>query len=395
MPNKAIQSHSAFGPMAGYSFQYYRALYWLSNATSETIVGIETDDDVAVIERDGIYIYEQDKHSIANENSNPIGDTSKAFWNTLKIWLQLIKKENQTKNVRFLIVTNKKVLDSCLIKKISLATNDKELSDCVSLLRSISNLSFKIKVIADEVRENEDNTIKKLFSKVELIDKTSVQDNSALQVKIIENMRIPSNIEEHSINLFNEMLGWVQQMAMRAWYQKKPAKICGQSFINALNAAKSTRIRDKRLERSAHLIEVPGEQVLKHRGSMFVKQMMLITNDEAEIDDGINDFIRAGIELFRLSDEGELTTTDLKSLEFDMVDRWKPILRRNKKLHRDKDDKEIGYIIFCETTGDYLLKIKGIPTEHYYFTRGAYHRLSEKLTVGWHPNFKEILNKPK
>jgi len=240
--------------MAGYSFEFYRALYWLSKATSETMVAIETDDDVSVVEKDGSYIFEQDKHSIAVRDVNPIADSSKALWNTLRIWLELIRNNGiQPESSRFLIVTNKHVPDGCLIKQIASATSDENLDVCVTHMRSISNLSNEIVSIVEEVLEHDDNALKKLLRRIELVDQTSEQDKSALQEEIIENLRIPSSVRDQSEKIFHEMLGWVQQAAMRTWYQHKPAIIQGQAFINALDAAKSSRIRDKRLERSALL----------------------------------------------------------------------------------------------------------------------------------------------
>ncbi|MCH8012995.1 MAG: hypothetical protein IIA61_13795 [Candidatus Marinimicrobia bacterium] len=391
MTNKAPKKHSAPGPMAGYSFQFYRALYWLSKATSETMVAIETDDDVTVEEKNGNFVFEQDKHSISAKNINPLADNSKALWNTLRIWLDLIKNSGvQPESSRFLIVTNKNVPDNCLIKQIASATSDEDLKLCVTHMRSIS---ISLNEIVEEVLGYDDNALKRILKRIELVDQTSNQDNSTLPMEIIENLRIPSIIKAQSEEIFHEMLGWVQQTAMRAWSEAKPAVIQGQQFINALDAAKRSRIRDKTLERSAHLIEVPGDQIDKHRGSIFVEQMRLITEDQSEINDAINDFIKSSSELFRLSDEGELTPTDLVNLEYNMVDRWKPIRRRNMRIHKDKNDKEVGYRIFDETTNNYLVSIGGLPTEHPYFTRGAYHRLSENLLVGWHPKFEDILSK--
>ena len=66
--------HSAPGPMAGYIYEYYRALHWLSIGSSSTIVGIETEDDLVIKDKNGNLIFEQDKHSIADSSYNPISD---------------------------------------------------------------------------------------------------------------------------------------------------------------------------------------------------------------------------------------------------------------------------------------------------------------------------------
>lgn len=384
--------HSAAGSNAGYSFQFYRALYWLSKATPGELVGIETDDDIVVGKKDDILVFEQDKHSIANRNINPIGDTSKALWNTLGIWLDLVSSTDVSlEKCRFLIVTNKHVPKKCLIKKISSARSTEDYSTCLSKLRRISGLPKKVKPLANKVLQYNDSLIERLLRRVKLIDQNSNQHDGGLVSEIIGNLRIPSSISDKSEEIFHEMLGWLQQTAMQAWYQKKPAIIKAQAFINALDGAKRSRKRDKILERSAHLIEVSQDQVGQHRGNVFVKQMRLISEDENEIDGAIDDFIRASSELLRLSDEGELTPSDIEALRYNLADRWGTIFRRNIRFHQGKHEKDIGYHVFDETTNDYLVNIKGIPTEHHYFTRGTYHRLSQNLEVGWHPRFKELL----
>lgn len=75
-----MATKEASSKMAGYVFQFERALYRLfSSETEATTVGIETDDDVVEITRDEngeIYIeFEQDKHSVQS-SGHPYKDNS-------------------------------------------------------------------------------------------------------------------------------------------------------------------------------------------------------------------------------------------------------------------------------------------------------------------------------
>ena len=87
----SVATHSAPGPLAGYLFQVERALFRLATGGRGTVVGIETLDDVATIDRQGRTILEQDKHYISRHV--PLADRSKEFWNTLGIWLAAIDAE--------------------------------------------------------------------------------------------------------------------------------------------------------------------------------------------------------------------------------------------------------------------------------------------------------------
>ena len=109
--------HSAHGPNAGFSYQFERALYWLSVSPAGAMIGLETDDDVAVQRADGSRVLEQDKHSV-REAAQPFGDRSKDLWNTLVIWLDAIESgQVEIDSAAFHMVTNK-VLPECIAKRI-------------------------------------------------------------------------------------------------------------------------------------------------------------------------------------------------------------------------------------------------------------------------------------
>lgn len=67
---------------------------------------------------------------------------------------------------------------------------------------------------------------------------------------------------------------------------------------------------------------------------------------------------------------------------------------RVKRMSRHNDPRDAGYEIFSEATEDYREKLAGSETDHVYLTSGTYHRLAEELTVGWHPDYPQLM-KPK
>ena len=73
-----LSEHSAPGINAAFSYQFERALYWLAKSPAGFVIGVETDDDVAILGDDGSELLEQDKHSV-RESGEPFGDRSKDF----------------------------------------------------------------------------------------------------------------------------------------------------------------------------------------------------------------------------------------------------------------------------------------------------------------------------
>jgi hypothetical protein len=128
-----LSRHSAPGTNAAFIYQFERALYWLAKSPAGSIIGVETDDDVAVLGADGSQLLEQDKHSICDD-AKPFGDRSHGLWNTLSIWLEALDgKELEAEAARFLMVTNK-ALPECIAKQIGRAKLESEVTACVKAL---------------------------------------------------------------------------------------------------------------------------------------------------------------------------------------------------------------------------------------------------------------------
>src|SRR6202000_3293911 len=94
------------------------------------VVGIETDDDVAVVGPDGLALLEQDKHSIQS-HAQPFGDRSRDLWNTLNIWIDALEKGGIPESARFLMATNKVVAPNCIAHAIGLPTTDAAVAACI------------------------------------------------------------------------------------------------------------------------------------------------------------------------------------------------------------------------------------------------------------------------
>jgi hypothetical protein len=130
-----LSHHSAPGVSAAFSYQFERALYWLAQSPAGSVIGIETDEDVAVRGPDASKLLEQDKHSV-REDAETFGDRSKDLWNTLSIWIDALdSKEVAADTTTFLMVTNK-VLPECIAQQIGRAKSATEITNCVAALEA-------------------------------------------------------------------------------------------------------------------------------------------------------------------------------------------------------------------------------------------------------------------
>ena len=129
-----LSQHSAPGVNAAFSYQFERALYWLAKSPAGSVIGLETDDDVAVRSTDASRLLEQDKHSV-RDDAKPSGDRSARICGTpLAIWIEALDtKEVPIDSTIFLMVTNK-VLPECIAQqnRPSLTSEAQIIAACVA-----------------------------------------------------------------------------------------------------------------------------------------------------------------------------------------------------------------------------------------------------------------------
>jgi len=110
----------------------------------------------------------------------------------------------------------------------------------------------------------------------------------------------------------------------------------------------------------------------------------------------IREFVRCSIEKIRLSAEGNITDDDWKAFEATLQSRWEKIRKRVIRMSQEnRNEEDVGFEIFFETTEDHREKLAGSDTEQVYLTSGTYHRLANMIRVGWHPRFEELMRELK
>ena len=388
----SLKNHSAPGPAAGYAFQFERALFWLAQSPAGFMIGIETEDDVAIRHQDGSCTLEQDKHSI-QEQAEPFGDRSKDLWNTLSIWLTALEEgELESGQARFLMVTNQ-TLPDCIGKRISNAEKKEEIDECIKALKTAATIpSETIRAFTEKVlATSSENHLRTIIANCELLDEASEASGIDLRKSTIAELPIPDAFTKDAESIADELLGWVQRQVLALWQNRQPAWISRDNFVNQFDAVLNQRKRQKYRERAANLIPVVDNQIGREKGRDFVKQIYLVTDDDNRVDESIREFIRCNIEKTRLSADGNITDQDWIDFKETLESRWHKIFSREKRLSQGNSEKDVGFKILTETTDEYRERLAGVETEQVYLTAGTYHRMADRLAVGWHPRFEELM----
>lgn len=384
-------THSAAGTGAGFDYQFERALYWLAQSPAGVVIGIETDDDVAIRGTRGS-LREQDKHS-NRESAKPFGDSSKDLWNTLAIWLDAIEKEHvKIEMTRFLMVTNK-TLSECIFKQIGRAETQDAISACIGALEKVrESPPDHISTLIDRVMRPESRAVlRALLAKVDAVDASDATGGAELRRRTIEYLQLPDWCSCTADSILDELRGWLHKVVLATWEQSQPAWVERNHFINQLYAIIDRRKRQMQRERAENLIPVADDIVGQEKGRPFVKQLYLVTDDDAVVETSIRDYIRCNIEKIRLSREGNVTDADWAAFQQALQTRWGKISARVIRMRAGALEQDVGFEIFTETTEDYREKLAGTDTEQVYLTSGTYHRLADLLSIGWHPRFLNLM----
>ncbi|WP_299765166.1 ABC-three component system protein [uncultured Dokdonia sp.] len=382
------ENHDAPGQMQGYIYQLERALLQLSQTNYGGMVGVETGDDVVVKFSDqsnSKHIYEQDKHSISNKL--PFSDLSKDLWNTLLIWISAIKKNKiSVDNSSFLMVTNKKLPLSRFVWKINRALTLESSLECVGQLRVIgAKHNGKLLPTIEKVLGYSDEELAMLILKIHVLDGKTNHNRNEYKKQIKNNLGLDDNLPFNEI--YNDLLGWVLDSVIDLWDKNKGAWLKVSKLHERKNSLIARYHSKPFIERAVKNIPINENQRLAEKNKNFVRQLQIIKCTEENILDAIDDYLRASIERTRYAEEARVSSQDFDEFEYNLIERWKNIFGSEV----DESKKIIsGKKIYFKTT-NHKEKLMGVETDQYYTTRGTYQRLSNKLLLGWHPEWKELI----
>ncbi len=382
-----LADHTASGQALGYYFQLERALSWISQMPADSVVGIETEDDIVVSLLNGEKILEQDKSSTT---THPFIPSRVDLWKTLFIWIDaLSNKEIEIASTTFFLVTNKTATNS-IAEQLGSSTSSKEIADSIALLKEkAAAVSGDAKTYADKVLAFGDTLLSQLITKIRYKAGSGLY-GEALRKQLYSDLQL--DVSNNAVNdaVITQLLGWLFLQVTEAWRDKRPALIGRNEFMReklTILAFHRQKILDEVI---VELGKIPQPEEKQQWNSNYVKQLQEIECDADEIIGAIHDYLNAVAKRTNMAMAGYLTYPQLDQLDQSLQNRWENIFKLIQLKHKKDTDIEKGKICLYETMqcdtaiGEY-------PLRNHFVTRGSYHALSNELKVGWHPQYKILL----
>jgi len=384
--------------IAGYTFQFQRALYRLISSETETTVGIETDDDVTEIKRysngEIQIIFEQDKHSIKS-SGHPFQDGSRNLWHTLHIWLDSMDSMRQKyKNISYCLVTNKEVTARAFATKLGGASKKSEIDECIKEIRARSSEAKgsgadSIKAVAGFP----DDRLYFLIENLKLMDEYATASGVDPKEATIKLFQLPPDLNNKSQDIYSSILGLLVDTCQTAWIGKQPVWIDKSAVTLRLHSEISAHRMTRYVDRP--LMSTPFKDLLNKNGNdhLFLRQLQQLGINNEACDRALCHYWGFYAERVRLQEQGDVLPTAWNDRDEQLHQRWQTI-GDNVKLEADSSVNEevLNKKVLVNTLDpDYLAKLGMNDTNNTYFTTGNYHDLANKpehaCFVHWHSSF--------
>lgn len=380
----------------GYSLQEQRALARLLTSDPCSFVSVEVFDDVGVIFPGGLQLAEQGK---SFHSSNPVSDRSKNLWKTFSNWID--NQENglvDIERTHFVIYTFKPY-NGEIVDGFSSAHSIKEATEALNLARKKlwgdgldyplkNNLSDSIRPYVNRVLNADQMVVTKIIMNFTL------ENGSGHSSEDLKDLFKKKFIPDELIDLLLiHCLGWVKEKLNTLIEQGQPGVLSEEEFRLASTAY--LRRIDRRTVLHSFAIKPNQDEIdtALRELRIYIQQLDLIDCDDDEKIRAVIDFMKAESDRTMWSVNGTVDEESFDEYEEGLVRTWEFIRKKMVLELGDRSEIEKGKATYYNCSL-HKAKLEGIDVPDH-FTPGSFHALADAERVGWHPEYKFLLqNKP-
>jgi hypothetical protein len=382
---------SAKEPSLGYLYQIQYALFLLLNVEEDVNakILIEALDDIELQVDENIELYQSKYHLKRTGN---LTDRSSDFWKTIRVWCEQISDNTvNIDNTIFTLVTTENILNNSVMYDIK---SKKDVDDIVE----------KLNEIAKEVKKNATN--KKGYLAFKALSTTQ-------QKKLIEKIYIVDsslNFEDIQKKIKNILRYSAEPLKLNALVERIEGWFLNNSILHL--QGKKEFIGSDELGQQIHLIvdsfkqdnlpmDFPNKIILTEeeleniKSFRFIKQLHLINLSSRMETTAISDYYRAFQQRSKWLRENLLNPEEEIVYDKKLIDEWD---RKFGALLDDTEDisdeekvvqgKKFYRNFYIDNVPRVFIRERFQET---YLILGSCHMLSDRLKIGWHPDFEEIL----
>ena len=391
-PVKRKSSHVP-GQALGYSLQFTRMTELLLTAPPGAMVSLEVFEDVGEQTSTGDKRFSQTKSAL---KSNPVSDHSPELWKALANWVDAITnlKLDCEKTIFELYVS--RPVSGNIAASFSAAKTQKEALAALETARTVmwgtsptwpkrSSVSDTLKSYVEHVLAAPNDVVAVVIQSFRLTC-GSGSPHSDIDKIIADTQWVPS---ERILPLAKYACGWVKVTADKLLEKQQPAVLSRDEFHKDM-----TLVVRKLVERNILQSFAPqptSSERTELQSRQFVKQLELIDLSFEDVCSAISDYFRSVHDRASWGVSGEVHPESFIELNQALKRVWTNNKTTVQAQHAKLNPPVRGQILYSECQ-KHRHDLEGMqPPDH--FVPGCFHDLADSLEVGWHPDYKTLLNK--
>lgn len=374
---------AAPGPYLGFALQPVRFCYYLLTSAAADSVSLEHLDDVAVHASTGI-ILEQTKSALSQ---NPVSDWSTELWKTFANWIEMIELGaidaastsfrlyvTPKRSGKFVQLLNDAATDSAADKAIAhIEKQAKKLKTPPAAYQYLKKL-FELDV-----------SIRRL-----LIKRFSFESGHNDPIDALRAL-ISVTVADAMVDICCEFaIGHAKEAADALIRAHSPARINAGEFRRVFKAFV------RRNDLSGILVALvdapPASEVEKTlvEAPTFVQQLQIINLPTDLQVRAVSDFLQASANRTQWAEKGHIVRDSLSEFESNLRRQHRLVDLELEDARPVLESKLRGRRLYVHCVGSKInLERREVPG---FFVPGSYNDLANRLELGWHPDYKMLVD---
>lgn len=384
---------SAKDPALGYYYQIIRGLVLLlgENRMASPCLSFECLDDIAIENDEKVELYQTKLHITPAQ----LTDRSTDFWKTIRVWSEGIKDGSFNPfTTIFTLITTASIPEGSFLSLFS--SNKKEdrktiLTTMEAIATEITNKSNKAgyEAFSSLIAEQKEA----LISHIHISDSNVSIDDTMEQLKYRLELSAPSGVLDSFVD---SVLGWWFRRGVDMLQSREKQTISKTVANNYIQACRDRIRADALPDEFYDKVEIDDAALEESKDKTFVKQLSLVDATKREKKTAISDYKRAYGQRSKWLRDGRVAQQEYDSFDANLQEEWQSrfdMMLDDTEDQSEEERRKAGHAFYRE---NYVAPQYQLPlfrnNASLYVTKGSYQMLSNDKTIGWHPDYKDLLD---
>ena len=384
---------SAREPALGYYYQIIRGLVLLlvENRMASPCLSFECLDDIAIEDEGNVALYQAKLHIKPVQ----LTDRSTDFWKTIRVWSEGIKNGCFNPSVTiFSLITTASIPEGSFL---NLFFSDKE-EDRKKIIATMESIATETtnkenKPGYDAFSALTEEQKQTLIGNIRITDSNVSIDDTMEQLKYRLELSAPIGALDSFID---SVLGWWFRNSVDMLQAGTKQTISKAAVNNYIQACRDQIRADALPDEFFEKVEIDDAALEESKDKTFVKQLTLVDATKREKKTAISDYKRAYGQRSKWLRDGRVAQSEYDSFDANLQEEWQSrfdMMLDDTEGQGEEERKTAGHMFYRE---NYVAPQYQLPlfrnNASGYITKGSYQMLSNDKTIGWHPDYKDLLN---